>query len=283
MHTPVLLQEVIEALNVKPGGSYIDATVGEGGLLKELVRRGGKVLGIDWDREQIQHAMFNLKNNVKESDIVFTHGNFSDIEEIAKKHHFFPVDGIIFDLGLSMNQIRSSGKGFSYKKESDMLDMRLDPTQQKATAAEIINHSSAEQLYEIYTRFSEEINSRSIADTIVRTRTVKPIKFVGDLTAVIDKVLGRNDEKTYARIFQALRIAVNNEFENLKKGLKGALHLIKYEGIIVVISFHSLEDRIVKRFIKEHGLCSKKEKSTAFRKRAFFERSATLRVINKCL
>lgn len=268
MHTPVLLKEAIEALNVGEGGLYIDATVGEGGHTQEILKLGGRVLGIDADYEQIQ----NLESRINNPKLKLVVGNFRDIEKIARENEFFPVDGVIFDLGLSMRQLKESGKGLSYMNDSEPLDMRLNESLE-VTAAEIVNSYSEDELYEIFAKFSEELDSGPIAKAIVRTRKIKKLENVGDLKKAIKEAIGRESQKVNSRIFQALRIKVNDEIRNLEEGLKGAYMLIKKQGRIAVITFHSLEDRLVKRF---------GGKKVAVGNRAHkFERSAKLRVLVK--
>lgn len=284
MHTPVLLQQAIEKLNVKSEGLYIDATFGEGGYSLEIVKKGGKLLAIDIDIDQLKFSEpFFRKKFFSESlfkktppPVKFIRGNFADIEKIAKENNFFPVDGVVFDLGLSVRQLDESGRGFSYERVDDPLDMRLNQADKK-TAKDILREKSEEELYEIFARYGEDINSEKIARNIVNTRRVLRLEKVADLIKIIDKSLGRVDKKTYARIFQALRIEVNNEFENLKKGLAGAIKILKPDGRIVVITFHSLEDRIVKNFVKTHGLKLLDKKP--IKGIRFFERSAKLRII----
>ncbi len=274
MHVPVLLKEAVIGLGVKEKGLYIDATAGEGGHLKKILEKGGRVLGIDLDEMQIA----KLKKKLKKGSLSLVVGNFADIERIAKEHAFFPVDGILLDLGLSYGQLKTAKRGLSYRQEKEPLDMRLS-LKFKSTAAELINKLSREELYEILVKNSEEINSRAITDAIVRTRRVKPIITVGELTEIIKRVLARKDEAVYARVWQALRIEVNSEFDNLRKGLTGSLNLINERGRIAVITFHSLEDRIVKHFIKEKRLTEiSKVKGD---QRLEFARSAILRVFAK--
>jgi len=277
MHTPVLLKEAIAALRVKSDGRYIDATAGEGGHLKSILKLGGRVLAIDRDEQQIESLKKELR---EEQKLILVVGNFADIEKIACEKDFAPVDGVIFDLGLSLRQIRESGKGFTYKNPDEPLDMRLSASIKK-TAADLVNSLSKENLYEILAGYSEEVNSWAIAGGIVSARVLRKINSVGDLTAVIDKALKRSDRKVYSRVFQALRIAVNSEFENLKAGLKGAVKILKEDGRIVVISFHSLEDRIVKKFVKENKLSFLGKKPIFGDSSLSFERSAKLRIILK--
>ncbi|MBI5127698.1 16S rRNA (cytosine(1402)-N(4))-methyltransferase RsmH [Candidatus Roizmanbacteria bacterium] len=267
MHTPVLLQQAIERLNIKKGGSYIDATFGEGGYSREILRLGGKVLAIDLDEDQLKSFRVNGLTGLK-----LIQGNFADIENIAKEKNFYPVDGVVFDLGLSMNQLDHLGRGFSFKKLEEPLDMRLDP-EDEMTARDLVKKSSKEDLYQILARNSEELNSRLIADQIKSTRKMNT---VGDLIYAIDRA-GFKNQSVYARIFQALRIEVNNEFDNLKKGLVGVVKITKKEGRIVIISFHSLEDRIIKNFVRNNQLKFLEKKPV--RGVRPFERSAKLRTI----
>lgn len=271
-HHPVLLDEVIAHLKIKKGGLYIDATVGEGGYSLEILKKGGKVLGIDLDFQQIQ----NLKSKIQNLELV--QGNFREIERIAKEQNFFPVDGVVFDLGLSMRQLNELGRGFSFKNEEEPLDMKLDFDEEK-TAADYINTLSEQNLYELFAKNSEEINSRAIAVSIVCSRAVRKIKTVGDLVRVIDGAIGKRDTRVLRRIFQALRIEVNHEFENLKKGLEGAVNIIKKDGRIMTVAFHSLEDRIVKQFVKKNNLLFETKKPITAKNRNSFERSAKLRII----
>jgi 16S rRNA (cytosine1402-N4)-methyltransferase len=276
-HTPVLLKQVIDALEIEKGKKYLDATFGQGGYSVEIVRRGGEVLAIDLDQEQINR--FQKENKLSEQEksrLKLVWGNFKDVETIAKSNHFFPVDGVVFDLGLSMGQISDSGRGFSYQKPEEILDMRLDLKNQ-VKAMDILNKESKDKLYLILAKYSEEIFSKKIVENIVFFRKKKKIETVSDLLTVIDKSLGRKDKKTYARVFQALRIAVNDEIENLKEGLVGALKILKPNGKIAIVSFHSIEDRVIKNFIRKNQL-------KVFGKKPIFgiesfERSAKLRVI----
>ncbi len=274
MHHSVLLQPAIDSLAVKPDGLYIDGTFGEGGHSFEILKRGGRVLGIDWDDSQIKEQ----RSNIKDEKLTLVTGNFADIEKIAKENNFFPVDGIIVDLGLSMKQISQSGRGFSYKNSHEVLDMRIS-LDNDLTAEKIINHYSQSELYEIFAKNSEEINSQAIADYIVHTRSIKPIKTVGDLNQLLERIVGKDDKQVKARIYQGLRIAVNHEFDNLKSFLKQAIGLLKKDGRLVVISFHSVEDRIVKNFIRENHLLQINKKAIRSLEKKKYERSAKLRII----
>jgi len=284
MHTPVLLEQVIEALDIKKDGLYVDATFGEGRYSQAILNMGGKVLGLDLDPEQIinnplqgkQLSMINLK---------LVEGNFGDIEKIAKENDFFPVDGVVFDLGLSMRQINESGRGFSYKKLNEPLDMRMS-LKLETKANDLVNHLSEPELYEVFARNSEEINSQAVAREIVHKRQFRKLETVGDLINSIDKAvlsrgIARNALTIYAKIFQALRIQVNNEFENLKNGLIGSAKIIKADGKIAVVTFHSLEDRIVKNFSKTQGIKLLNKKPIMNKRGRSFEKSAKLRILIK--
>lgn len=270
MHTPVFKDEAVKALAVDKNKKYIDATFGEGGHSKEILKLGGKVLGIEWDEEKlkVKSEKFKVYKNLK-----LVWGNFADIEKIAKEYDSVPVDGVLFDLGLSMEQLARSKRGFSFKNKDEPLDMRISNSLEN-TASDIINSSSPRQLYEIFASNSEEINSWAIAQAIFRARLVKKIELVGDLVEIVGP-----QESVLRRIFQALRIAVNNEFDNLKEGLNGALKILQKQGRIVIITFHSLEDRIVKKFVKGHQLRLLTKKPITKATKKTFEYSAKMRVI----
>lgn len=273
MHTPVLLQEVIDGLDIRQGGRYIDATVGEGGHTRAMLGKGAFVLGIDQDAAQIE----KLKTSISSDKFMAVCANFSSIEEVAKKQGFDKADGILFDLGISWRQLSEAGKGLSYKALDEELDMRLS-TECEQSAADIVNTFSEDELYSVFAKNSEEIRSRDIARTIVEERKYHKIKKVKDLLRSIDKALGAASEWSYGRIFQALRIEVNDEFGSLEKGLEQAVRLISPEGRIAVITFHSVEDRMVKRFIREGHYRQISKKAIAGDRALSFERSAKLRV-----
>ncbi|MFA6080791.1 MAG: 16S rRNA (cytosine(1402)-N(4))-methyltransferase RsmH [Patescibacteria group bacterium] len=275
MHTPVLLDQVIEALDIKKDGLYIDATFGEGGYSEAILNKGGKVLGVDLDENQLKGLQVNGLTGLR-----LVQGNFGDVEKIAKENSFFPVDGVVFDLGLSMRQISQSGRGFSFKKLNEPLDMRMN-TNFEMTAEYLLNHLSKEEMFDVFAKNSEEINSEKIAHEIIIKRQFKKLEIVADLISCIDKAVGGPDNNVYKRIFQALRIQVNDEFENLKNGLIGAAKIIKDDGKIAVVTFHSLEDRIVKNFSKNQGLKLLNKKPIMNRRGKSFEKAAKLRLIVK--
>ena len=279
MHSPVLLQNVIKSLDIKVNGLYIDATVGEGGHLRGILSKNGKVLGLDIDKSQIQALSNQLKDYIERGQLILEAENFANLANIAKKNGFNQIDGILIDLGLSFKQIIDSGKGLSYNKPNDLLDMRLN-LNLKVKASDIVNKFTENELYELFSRNSEDINSRAIAENIVRSRNIKKIMTVGDLLDVIDKTLNIKDMRTYARIFQSLRMEVNDELNNLKKVLIDGTKLLKKGGKFLVITFHSIEDRVVKQFIKSSDLFNFQEliKGNAL---LSYEKSAKLRVFIK--
>ena len=276
-HTPVLLKLAMESLQVRKGRKYIDATFGEGGYSRAILDRGGEVLAIDLDKEQIERGRTMFKGEEK---IKFHWGNFKQLKKIGLEEKFIPVEGIIFDLGLSYRQIKVSGRGFSYRAINEPLDMRLDK-QGKLTAQDLVNSLKEKDLYEIFSKYSEELDSWSISRNIIRARRLERIETSGDLIEAIKKGRKRLGQKSLARVFQALRIAVNKDLENLRFGLRGAVEVLGEKGRVVVVSFHSLEDRIVKRFIRGNRLKEYRVKKKKANQRSKFERSAILRVFSK--
>lgn len=255
-HIPVLLKETIDLLKVEPGGKYIDATLGGGGHSEEIIKRGGKLLGIDWDPEALFFAAERL-NNLATCQACpapkVVRGNFEDIERIAKENDFFPVEGILFDLGVSSHQLESQDRGFSFDQDG-VLDMRMDPDL-SVTAKDLVNGLSEKELCLLFEKLGEEKFARRFARAIVEYRCSKTIETCNELSGIILKVAppkGRFDRIHPAtRVFQALRIAVNDELNNLRAALPKAIELLRKKGRMVVLSFHSLEDGIVKRFFLE--------------------------------
>lgn len=244
-HTTVLLQEAVDYLNVQSGKWYVDATSGGGGHTQEIITRGGKVIAIDQDGVAITHLMSRFKNS---SDVRVVRGNFSDITFICREAGV-KVNGFIFDLGVSSYQIDESGRGFSFMRDEE-LDMRMDE-RSDITAQTIVNTWGEENLYELFTTYGEEPFAKQIITDIFRARRIKPIKTTGELVDIIKKVSKEKRIHPATRVFQALRIAVNNELGVLEKALSESLGIMEPKGRIVIISFHSLEDRIAKRFIEK--------------------------------
>jgi len=251
-HIPVLLEETIEALQVRPGGRYIDCTVGEGGHAAAILERsspGGQVLGLDADPEAIKVAQAELQKRGKE--FLLINGNFNHLEEICSSSNFRPVHGILFDLGMSSLQLEEGKQGFSFQREAP-LDMRFNPSQE-LTAAEIINNLPEQELAHIIWEYGEEHRSRRIAKYIVKNRPIGTTLELAEIVAqAIDGRRGRIHPAT--KTFQALRIAVNQELESLKLALEQAVGLLGFGGRLVIITFHSLEDRIVKEFLRQEKI-----------------------------
>lgn len=243
-------EEVLEGLAIVEGKRYIDATVGGGGHAVEICKRGGMVLGIDTDPTAVLEAQKTLEE-AKASKYKIVQGNFSRIEEIAKKEGFGEVRGILFDLGVSSMQLDTPERGFSYRFTDAPLDLRMD-NRQGDTAAQLVNRVSVSTLYDVFSTYGEEQLARELADAVYRARTIKKFETVGDMVSVVSSLV-KDEHARYAtlsRIFQALRIAVNEELDQLKAGLIGAKNVLEPGGRLVVISFHSLEDRIVKQFMR---------------------------------
>ncbi len=257
-HTPVMLREVLDLLRCKPGGIYVDATIGLGGHAQAILERiqpGGLLVGIDRDKESLEKASARL--NPFSGNCRLFHDNYKNLPLILNNLGTKPVDGILLDLGVSSYQLLSPDRGFSFQSDV-MLDMRMDKTQQW-TAADLVNSMSEGELADIIYRFGEERLSRRIAAAIVQERSKAPITRCAQLAEVISrvfKVRGHQGIHPATRTFQALRIAVNEELEGLEEFLLEAFSFLKSGARIVVIAFHSLEDRIVKRaFRRLAGQC----------------------------
>ncbi len=249
-HTPVLLSESLRALAVQPGGRYIDCTIGGGGHAAAILDHsspGGQLLGIDADPNAIKAAKERLEHYKKSTLLV--NDNFVNLQSICIKYDFFPVHGILFDLGLSSMQLNGNGRGFSFQQDAP-LDMRFNPAH-KVTAADIVNKTSEARLAHLLRTYGEESHSNRIARLIIKER---PIETTRQLAGLIEKAVGRRGKIHPAtKTFQALRIAVNHELEHLETALRQAVDLLGYEGRLVVITYHSLEDRIVKQFMQKEA------------------------------
>lgn len=298
MHKPVLLNEVLEYLDPKPGQSFIDATLDGGGhalAILERVLPEGKVLGIEWDPKMLKDF------NAKISDSAFkegvgkslfaVQGSYVDLEKIADDQGIVPK-GILFDLGLSSWHYEESGRGFSFQKPDEPLDMRFDPNQGQL-ASSLINTILIQELERILSEYGEEQFSKSITEAIGEMRKKKPIVVVGDLLEAIEGAVPKwyKHRKIHwaTKTFQALRIAVNNELENVAAGMEAAIRLLPPKGRLAVISFQGLEDKIVREIFKAKA----KEKVISWVKRATIRpawdeikenpraRSAKMKVIQK--
>ncbi|MFH1315707.1 MAG: 16S rRNA (cytosine(1402)-N(4))-methyltransferase RsmH [Candidatus Uhrbacteria bacterium] len=251
-HIPVLLEEVVELLALQPGDTVIDGTVGLGGhaqAMLERIKPNGKLLGIDRDRDNLNRAKQNLVAYAKQTTLV--HDSFLNLKQIAYDCGYYPADAILLDLGFSSVHIQDSSRGFSFQSEGP-LDMRYDQSQGQ-TAADIINNWSIDELAEIFRKLGEERHARKIAAAIVAARRHEPIQTTIDFANLIKKAIPTKRGKIHpaTRVFQALRIAVNDELAVLEQALPKALGALKPGGRLAVISFHSLEDRIVKQLFKQ--------------------------------
>jgi|SRR3989339_1908140 len=253
-HVPVLLKETLSYLDPKPGENFVDATVGAGGHTEEIVKMiapYGKLLGIDLSKTAIDKL--NKKLSKSGSQVILARGNFSNIKKIAYDHTMDNIDGILADLGFSSDELVDPTLGLSFKLNAP-LDMRLGGEGETATS--IVNSYSADDLTKIIREYSEERFASQIAKAIVIARRKERILTTTALVEVIAGAVPKSYERgrihPATRTFQALRIAVNNELENLESFLEQSLDVLNSGGRIVIISFHSLEDRIVKRFFRKH-------------------------------
>lgn len=250
MHVPVLLNEIMEMLALKKDGIYVDATVGFGGHADAIVSRispYGKLIGIDRDGDAIKYAKEKLGND----RVYLRKGVFSELKKILLSMNIKEVDGVLFDLGVSMFQLRDPSRGFSFLS-NEKLDMRMDASQE-LTAWDVVNMYSEKDIERILREYGEEPFFRRIARKIVSRRSISTIDTCAELANLVAGVYGRRGRIHPAtRTFQALRIEVNKELEELKKGLASAAEVLKTGGRLCVISYHSLEDRIAKNFIRDN-------------------------------
>lgn len=255
-HESVMLHEAVEALAVRPGGRYVDATVGLGGHAAAILaaaQPGGRLLGIDADPQALAAARERLAPFGEA--VVLVHANFRAIAEVCTARGFVPVDGVLFDLGVSSLQLETPGRGFSFQRD-EALDMRMDPGG-PVTAADIVNRTDEARLAALIWEYGEERRSRQIARAIVAAR---PLRTTGALVNAIEQAVGRGRGRRIhpaTLTFQALRIAVNRELDFLVDSLEAARGLLAGVGSrLVVIAFHSLEDRLVKEYMrKESSAC----------------------------
>ena len=243
-HKPVLLHEAVRYLAVRPGGVYVDCTVGEGGHALAILQAsmpGGQLLGIDLDPFSLEHALQRLQPY--EGSFSLTRANYAQLEEPASSLGFPRTDGVLLDLGMSSLQLEGPGRGFSFQRD-EPLDMRFDPDATE-DAGHIVNFYDLEELTRVIASYGEEPRARAIARAITQHR---PLRSTLDLANLVARVVGGRRGRIHpaTRTFQALRIAVNSELDNLRTALQQAISLLQPGGRLVVISYHSLEDRIVK-------------------------------------
>ncbi|HVA88437.1 MAG TPA: 16S rRNA (cytosine(1402)-N(4))-methyltransferase RsmH [Chloroflexota bacterium] len=252
-HVPVLYQETLEALAIRPGGRYIDCTAGSGGHAAGILERStpdGTVLALDTDPEAIIRTAARLAPFGARARIV--QANFRDLEATAAREGWSAVDGILFDLGVSSVQLGTGRRGFSFQEDGP-LDMRMDPGQGRS-AADLVRDLSERGLADIFRRYGEEPAATKVAAAVARARAQTPITTTGQLADLVARIKGRRDRIHPATmVFQALRIAVNGELESIETVLPRAVGLLRPGGRLAVIAFHSLEDRIVKRFLHEEA------------------------------
>jgi len=243
-HQTVLLNESIEALNIQPDGIYVDATFGGGGHSKEILKRlkTGRLIAFDQDEDA-------LKNEINDDRMILLQNNFRYLKKFLRYYDALPVNGIIADLGVSSHQFEDAERGFSIRYDA-LPDMRMD-RRKKLTAAEILNTWDEKQLSDIFYQYGEIENSRRLAQTIVEKRNNETISSLDQFKNLISKCTPRGKENKYlAKVFQALRIEINEELEALKDLLLQANEVLSKNGRVVIISYHSLEDRLVKNFMR---------------------------------
>jgi 16S rRNA (cytosine1402-N4)-methyltransferase len=256
-HIPVLFNETIEALNIQPGGVYVDCTFGGGGhsgaILKKLNEQG-RLIVFDQDED--------AKRNVPDDErIIFVPQNFRHLQRFLRLHKVTGVDGILADLGVSSHQFDEAERGFSIRFDAP-LDMRMD-NRQKITAAVILNTYEEAKLHKLFEKYGEVTNSKTLAKTIVEQRGLAPFNMISSFKQSLHGIVKGNPNKYFAQVFQALRIEVNDEMKALEEMLEQAIAVLSPGGRLAVISFHSLEDRIVKNFFK-YGMGDEPEADDVF-------------------
>ncbi len=243
-HIPILAKESIEALAIKKDGVYLDATFGGGGhsrlILNELGEKG-RLFAFDQDDD-------SLRNLIDDERFTFNHHNFRYIRQFLRLHGVKQVDGILADLGVSSHQLDEAERGFSFRFEAD-LDMRMNRSDE-TTAATVLKTYSADALQQVFGEYGEVRNAKSLAQKIVQGREHRPIRTIGDLLGIIEPLIRGHRHRYLAQVFQALRIEVNDEMGALQEFLEATLEVLKPGGRLVVISYHSLEDRMVKNLLK---------------------------------
>ncbi|MDO5036868.1 MAG: 16S rRNA (cytosine(1402)-N(4))-methyltransferase RsmH [Tissierellia bacterium] len=248
-HIPILLEESIEALKIKEAGTYVDGTIGGAGHSQEILKRlkGGRLIGIDQDPAALKKAKSVLEPLGKNFSLV--HGNYKDMPQILEDLSIDRVDGVLLDIGVSSHQFDEAERGFSYRFDAP-LDMRMDP-QGKVRAYDLVNDLSGQELEDIIFKFGEERWAKRISDFIVKERQIRPLETTYDLVEVIKKAIPKSARRKGGhpakQTFQALRIAVNNELGVLEESIPQIVDLLNPGGRLAIISFHSLEDRIVKK------------------------------------
>lgn len=244
-----MLREAVELLGLRPGKTYIDATVGLGGHAEEILRHigpRGRLLGLDRDPEALERA----RKRLSDERAILVKARFSEMKEVARENGIEKADGVLFDFGVSMLQLKGEGRGFSFLSD-EPLDMRMDPAE-PLTAEKVVNEYPERELEKIIRDYGEERRARRVAKAITAHRRKGRIRTCSELAEIVARALGGRRGKTHpaTRTFQALRIAVNDEIGEIRRGLEASLGMIQPGGRLVAISYHSLEDRAVKQFMK---------------------------------
>lgn len=254
-HKTVMVDEVLRYLNPQPQGLYCDVTFGSGGHTKAILdsQPECRVVAIDWDATSIETYAPELEEKYQ-GRLQILWGNFANLYRLLQKAKVGKVDGVLADFGTSQMHIKERA-GFSFYRDSD-LDMRMSPAHQQVTAEQVVNKSSEEKLREIFWQLGQETQAKKIVAAIIEARQRKPIQTTRELALIIEKAIGRGGKRSSkihpaTKVFQALRIYVNHELNNIVGFLSGALQVLKPNGLLLCISFHSLEDRIVKQFFKD--------------------------------
>ncbi|QQG47122.1 MAG: 16S rRNA (cytosine(1402)-N(4))-methyltransferase RsmH [Candidatus Woesebacteria bacterium] len=278
MHKSVLVKEIIDSLHINSQSRIIDATLGAGGHTQEIVKRGAKVLGVETDPKMLEIARKNLESF--KDRVIFAKGNFKDIDSIAKNNNFEKVDAILFDLGISSFHIDDFKRGFSFRERESLLDMRLDPDSLALKGSDLLNTLREDQLKELFSVSITEPDLSRLVRKIINYRIQNLIKTVGQFKEIVDSVSSRGRSLIPSTLaFMAVRIAVNSELDVLSQALPKAYSLLKKDGKLLIISFHSGEDSIVKKFFKKEGILiipTKEEIDENSR-----ARSAKLRILTK--
>ncbi len=253
-HTPVLFNAVLQYLDPQPGQTIVDATLNGGGHAAGIVERGAHVLGIEWDPD-IARA-FAQRHPELAGSVIVVNDSYVNLERIVREHDVVP-DGVLFDLGVSSLHYESSGRGFSFSRADEPLDMRFNPETNSLTASELVNTASPEELERLLQEYGEEQFAGQIAAAIAIARRAAPLRTVGDLVAVIEGAVPtwyrRRKINCATKTFQALRVAVNDELENVRRGLTAAIRVLKSGGRLLVIAFQGSEDKIARELFKENA------------------------------
>jgi len=250
LHLPVMVAEVIQELRLHAGGTYIDATLGLGGHAEEILKHigpGGTLIGLDRDPQALEMAM----ERIKDQRLKAAKAKFSELENVAREQGVEAADGVLFDFGVSLLQLKGPERGFSFLSD-EPLDMRMDSTE-PLTAEKVVNEYPEKELARIIHEYGEERKARRVARSIATERRKGRIRTCNELSDIVTRAVGGRRGKTHpaTRTFQAIRIAVNDELGEIQRGLEGALNILRSKGRLVTIAYHSLEDRIAKNFMKD--------------------------------